>query len=302
MRHSTMGHTCCSTDLCVMMMRQRYTRPRFAVGGRGTMRRPGNGTLYGLRTLLRRKTVRATGLALLALALIAGALFGSGVLLAGGKSSLQGGLQRGLQAMTQHDISPTPDHTPASEHQPVPTVSDATPTPSSSLPATPTPAPVPAHVATKRVFITFYAAYDNDPPGSREIAYPGKAPRHARATVDQGTYSHPITLASDQRWLPVGTRVYVVSLRKYFIMEDECVSCEGEYGANGTKHIDLYLSNSVSSRVIAAEEEATGDDRVTHAIVVNPPANLPVDTAPLYTDVGGSVYAAHQYAETVLQN
>lgn len=202
--------------------------------------------------------------------------------------------------MTQQDISSTPingDGASANGQPPTPTALPATTTPTS--PPAPTRAPTPAHMATQQVFVTFYAAYDNDPPGSREIAYPGGAPRHAQATVDQGTYSHPITLASDQRWLPVGTRVYVVSLHKYYIMEDECVECESDYGSHSIKHIDLYLSNTTSSRVIAAEEEATGDDRQTHAIVVNPPANLPVDTTPLYTDGGGSVYATHHYAETL---
>jgi hypothetical protein len=33
--------------------------------------------------------------------------------------------------------------------------------------------------------------------------------------------------------------------------------------------------------------------------VVNPPANLPVDSTPLYTDTGGSAYATHHYAETL---
>ena len=151
----------------------------------------------------------------------------------------------------------------------------------------------------QQVHITFYAAYDNDPLGSREIAYPGALPRHAQATADLGTYDHPITLASDQRWLPIGTRVYVVSLHKYYIMEDECVSAVNEYSANRTKHIDLYLSDSTNSRVIAAEEEATGNADATRAIVVNPPASLPVDTTPLYSDAGGSVYATHHYAETL---
>jgi 3D (Asp-Asp-Asp) domain-containing protein len=250
----------------------------------------------GLSMFLRSKIVRGVGLVLLAVALVVGALLGSGAL--GGKKP---GSQGGSQATTQQDLSSTPsstDGTAANEHMPTSTAV-VTATTHTSPPATATRAPTPAHVATQQVFITFYAAYDNDPAGSREIAYPGGAPRHAQATTDQGTYSHPITLASDQRWLPVGTRVYVVSLHKYYIMEDECVECEDDYGAHGTRHIDLYLSNSTSSRVIAAEEEDTGDDRVTRAIVVNPPANLPVDTTPLYTDAGGSVYATHHYVETL---
>lgn len=194
-------------------------------------------------------------------------------------------------------------HARRQEHR-APTVY-RTPTARPTMPTTTAPSRPPATeqpvtpLATQQAHITFYAAYDNDPPGSREIAYPGASPRHAQATADLGTYDHPITLASDQRWLPAGTRVYVISLHKYYIMEDECVSAVSEYSASRTKHIDLYLSDSTSSRVIAAEEEATGNADATHAIVVNPPASLPVDTTPLYSDAGGSVYAAHHYAETL---
>ncbi|MGE5335122.1 MAG: hypothetical protein ACM3N4_10515 [Nitrososphaerota archaeon] len=202
-----------------------------------------------------------------------------------------------LNAATRHGHARGQEHRASTSYR-TPTARPSTPTTGASSRPPATEQPV-TPLATQQVYITFYAAYDNDPPGSREIAYPGASPRHAQATVDLGTYDHPITLASDQRWLPAGTRVYVVSLHKYYIMEDECVSAVNEYSANRTKHIDLYLSDSTSSRVIAAEEEATGNADATRAIVVNPPAGLPVDTTPLYSDAGGSVYAAHHYAETL---
>jgi hypothetical protein len=162
--------------------------------------------------------------------------------------------------------------------------------PSPSYPA-PTPKPVP--LPTQRMLVTFYAARDNDPPGSHTIAYPGSAPRHARTTTDVGTYDHPITLASDTRYLPAGTRVYVVKLHKYLIMEDECVSAEQRYSRDGTRWIDLYISDSTASGVLAAADTLTGDDTVKHIVVVNPPAGLAVDTTPLY--VNGTLAAASHY-------
>lgn len=151
---------------------------------------------------------------------------------------------------------------------------------------------------TRMVWITFYAARDNDPAGSRDIAYPGPAPRHAQATADIGSFDHPITLASDQRWLPVGTRVYVASLHKYYVMEDQCVECEADF-SHGFHHVDLYMSDSVQPGVIAAEDQATKDQAENSLIAVNPPPNWPVDATPLYTDSGGSAWPTHHYPDTL---
>jgi len=46
---------------------------------------------------------------------------------------------------------------------------------------------------TLRTIVTFYAAYDNDPPGTTTIAFPN--PRHAHAG-GTGTADDPVTLAS----------------------------------------------------------------------------------------------------------
>lgn len=150
------------------------------------------------------------------------------------------------------------------------------------------------------VWETWYAARDNDPAGSREIAYPGPAPRHNQATADLGTYAHPITLASDKRWLPAGTIVYAPRWRKYFIMEDECVSAEREFSKSGFHHVDLYMSDSVKPAVIAAEDDATNEMAENDIIVLNPDPNYMVDSTPLYTDAGGSVVAKHQYGNALI--
>lgn len=161
--------------------------------------------------------------------------------------------------------------------------------------ATRQPAPLPATSGTvQSVWETFYAAIDNDPAGSRDIAYPAPQGIHSQAG-GTGTYKDPITLASDARWLPVGTRVYAPRWHKYFIMEDECVECEADWGSSHFHHVDLYMPPSLQSGVVACENAATKDQAENDIIILNPDPNRQVDVTPLYTDAGGCVYASHQY-------
>jgi 3D (Asp-Asp-Asp) domain-containing protein len=125
---------------------------------------------------------------------------------------------------------------------------------------------------TLRAVVTFYAAYDNDPPGSRAIAYPNE--RHGKAG-GTGTYDDPITFASAEGTIPVGTRLYYPPLQKYFVMEDQCATC-------GDSQIDLYAGSATDSGVIECEEALTPAGRV--AVELDPPPGRPVDTTPLYDD------------------
>lgn len=171
----------------------------------------------------------------------------------------------------------------------------AAPAAATPRPAAPAAAPQPVTHATsgtsQSVWETSYAAIDNDPSGSRAIAYPS-VHRQAGGT---GTYNDPLTLAADVRWLPVGTRVYAPRWHKYYVMEDECVECEGDWSGSHFHHVDLYMSSSVQSGVISCENAATKDQAENDTIIINPDPNRPVDTTPLYTDAGGCVIAAHQY-------
>ncbi len=171
----------------------------------------------------------------------------------------------------------------------------AAPTPAAPTPAAPTPAAAPVTHATsgtsQSVWETSYAAIDNDPSGSRAIAYPSV---HSQAG-GTGTYNDPITLAADRRWLPVGTKVYAPRWHKYYVMEDECVECEGDWSSSHFHHVDLYMSSSVQSAVVSCENAATKDQAENDTIIINPDPNRPVDTTPLYTDAGGCVIASHQY-------
>jgi hypothetical protein len=171
----------------------------------------------------------------------------------------------------------------------------AAPTATGAAAATPRPTTPPTRRGTtQKVWQTFYAAADNDPAGSRNIAYPAPQGKHARAG-GTGTFADPITLAADKRWLPVGTRVYAPRWHKYFIMEDQCVECEADWGADHFHHVDLYMPPSLRSGVVACENDATKDQAENDIIVLNPDRNRPVDTTPLYTDAGGCVAAAHEY-------
>ncbi len=143
------------------------------------------------------------------------------------------------------------DPATASTPQQMNRAATVTPRPAAPAPAAPTPAAAPVTHATsgtsQSVWETSYAAIDNDPSGSRAIAYPSV---HSQAG-GTGTYNDPITLAADRRWLPVGTKVYAPRWHKYYVMEDECVECEGDWSSGHFHHVDLYMSSSVQSAVVS---------------------------------------------------
>ena len=160
----------------------------------------------------------------------------------------------------------------------------AGPTPAEAAPL-PAPAPAPAAAPTtptpqtirQQVEVTFYAAADNDPAGSAEIAYPNSRHTSAGGT---GTYADPLSLATDPREIRPGVIVYYPTIQKYFVMEDDCAECIDDWSTNRTPHVDLWTSNSADPVVQNCEAALTPDGRDT--IIVNPPADLPVDPKPLY--------------------
>jgi 3D (Asp-Asp-Asp) domain-containing protein len=168
---------------------------------------------------------------------------------------------------------------------PPPTAAPAA-APRTTLPPPPsaTPTPSPKQAPTGRmwsVFVTFYGAADNDPPGSTEIAHPND--RHQEAG-GSGTYADPLSLAADPRAIPVGTRVYYPPLRKYFVMEDDCAQCITDWRSSRTPHIDLWTGDYQGSALLACENALTPDGRV--AVEVNPPPGRPVDPRPLFNGRG----------------
>jgi hypothetical protein len=141
--------------------------------------------------------------------------------------------------------------------------------------ATPTASP---QAVQRKVQVTYYAAADNDPPGSAQIAYPNS--RHPSAG-GSGTVADPLSLATDPREIRPGVLVYYPTVRKYFVMEDDCVPCIDQWSQDRTPHVDLWMSNTTAPVVQDCEAALTPDDPDT--IIINPPTDLPVDTRPLFS-------------------
>lgn len=131
--------------------------------------------------------------------------------------------------------------------------------------------------------VTFYAAYDNDPPNSKVIAYPK---RDGFTTIHNeagglGTFEDPITAAvKDTKTFPIGSKVYYSALKKYFVVEDECANCK----ANGKPAvwIDLYAGDAVDSKVLSCENELTPDGKAS--VEINAPLGRVVNSTPIYSN------------------
>ena len=149
---------------------------------------------------------------------------------------------------------------------------------------------------TRNFLVTLYGWPDNSPPGDA-IAYPenGGYPTIHNVASGTGTYSNPITYATDQAELPIGTIVYYPYLHRYFIMEDDCTECDEDWtgqgpdGGPGLYHIDLWIGgqNGNSNDVINCEDDLT---QSSEAVIINPPSNEPVDTTPLFNSSGNKCY------------
>jgi len=138
--------------------------------------------------------------------------------------------------------------------------------------------------------MTWYGWWDNSPPGG-DIAHPVI---HSKAG-GTGTFTNPITFAvapQVQNVMKPGTKIYVPSLKDYFIMEDDCTSsgpggpavqgqgCDGELKA-GINEFDLWLNghDSTNSKMTACEDKLTADNV---NIIIKPAAGLPVNTTPIF--------------------
>ena len=123
----------------------------------------------------------------------------------------------------------------------------------------------------------------NSPPGC-DIAYP----QIHQCAGGTGTYSDPITFATDQDELAPGTIVYYSYLHRYFIMEDDCVECDQDWN-NGKAHIDLWIGGEGgdSNAVINCEDALTQDSA---DVDVNPPSDEQVDTTPLFDSSTNTCY------------
>jgi 3D (Asp-Asp-Asp) domain-containing protein len=139
--------------------------------------------------------------------------------------------------------------------------------PTTSPPAASTPQPPSPNASGQ---ITFYGAADNDPPGSREIAYPNVLHGQAGGT---GTFDDPITFAAQQGQFRPGTKIYVPDVKRYFILEDTCADCVGA-------HIDLWTGAATDRGIVRCEDSLTRGGSRPYQL--NPPTGLPVSPGDLY--------------------
>jgi len=150
--------------------------------------------------------------------------------------------------------------------------------------------------------MTFYGYFDNSPPGTA-IAHPVL---HSGAG-GVGTFDDPITFAvapEVQKQVPAGTKIYIPSLKKYFIMEDDCTSsgpggepvqgqgCDGEL-QDGINEFDLWIDGDPHKN--AADNPGSGsgnnDNNMTNCedtltaskvtVIMNATDGQTVNTAPL---------------------
>ncbi len=170
--------------------------------------------------------------------------------------------------------------------------------------ATPTPAvtPAPSPVATTPpplapagdldAQLSFYGWGDDS--NSTHIAYPRSASpgaRHEQAG-GTGTWRDPITFAADATEFPVGTLIWVPSVRKYFVMEDDCQACGNAWRNDGHRKVELWTGTANAGNVAAEEDCETlltpqdGSGR----IVVAPPPNEPVSKEPLFNVSTGKCF------------
>jgi hypothetical protein len=218
-------------------------------------------------------------------------------------------LAAALVACAPVSTAPSPSVTPAPPSTtaiPAPSTSTLPPTdtievpppssadsPSQSVTATPAPSSAPpAQVGQQlQVEITYYGAYDNDPKGSTAI----DGPVLHKTAGGTGTYADPLTFASPTGpgAFAYGLRIYVPSVRKYFIREDSCeVSWTAPDGCGAVTHVDLYMGNPSATKAVLKCEDALTPDGLA-PIVVDPPADLAVDSVPLWTQATGTCHVIH---------
>jgi len=167
-------------------------------------------------------------------------------------------------------------------------------------PAKPIPTGTDAHFVLDSM--TLYGFFDNSPPGTA-IAHP----QIHTGAGGIGTFSDPITFAvapEVQNRVPPGTVMYIPSLKKYFIMEDDCTSsgpggvpvqgqgCDGELKV-GINEFDLWIDgdphknardnpgagpHNTNSNMTSCEDKLTADKV---EVIMNATDGQPVDTTPL---------------------
>jgi hypothetical protein len=151
---------------------------------------------------------------------------------------------------------------------------------------------------TSTMYLTGYSVYDNDPPGSKDIAYPRPdVPGNHLYAGGSGSFSNPVTLAvglvNGVPQFKPGTKLYIPIIQKYVRVEDSCADCGKGY--NGHKWIDVWVNGetSTSASADACMNKITG----LHKVVVNPPNGYKLA---YYGDLARNDSCTKLYTETVV--
>lgn len=144
--------------------------------------------------------------------------------------------------------------------------------------------------------VTGYGVYDNDPPGSFDIAYAN--PRHTPATQagtnpfwgvayeGQGTFQYPTPFAADNRVIPEGTLIYVPHVQRYFEMVDWCQDCRDatdgiKPGGFNARRLDLYVGGDASPTTAKRNAVINAANNITRLTEDSTgPVNIIFDPAP----------------------
>ncbi|HVA04351.1 MAG TPA: Ig domain-containing protein [Acidimicrobiales bacterium] len=152
-------------------------------------------------------------------------------------------------------------------------------------------APTAANASPTNVqaFMTLYGWADNSPPGP-VIAHP--CLHNVAGGV--GTFSNPVTFATDVSELGWCQVIYVPYMKRYFIHEDECSECDADWARSHLYRFDMWAGGDANSKkspekkaLRKCESTWTRADSISDpanpTIIVDPPGDLPVTTAPIFS-------------------
>ncbi|KAF2674466.1 hypothetical protein BT63DRAFT_10801 [Microthyrium microscopicum] len=141
--------------------------------------------------------------------------------------------------------------------------------------------------------MTFYAWPDNDPPSADTAMNCGGRNNVAGGT---GTFDDPLTMAAEKGRFTNCQVVYAPYLKKYLRLEDTCAACTGDW-------VDVWTgpnNGDAGAGLSECELSLTGGDKADHPLVINPPNNLEVNSADLFSS--GQCNTQHTFPTNVLAN
>ncbi|GAB3395652.1 hypothetical protein GCM10027568_28060 [Humibacter soli] len=163
-------------------------------------------------------------------------------------------------------------------------------------------------------WFTWYGVPDNTPPGAgiggpssgATNSYPGNygsAVHSGQRAGGDGSYANPLTAATANTLeAPYGVEFYIPAFHKYFVTEDSCTECKGDWSGSGSDsadgtligqggdggpgmiHFDLWIDGGSGSWVNAlqCENALTPDPTDPALIVMDPNPDMPVNPNPVY--------------------